>query len=193
MEINFEDVDISKKNSSSILQADNNITDDNNTDEIDIKTQYKSYAAENPDLIKNLKSIGLGETLVAKAIDYFGMKFIYDILFKENVYKLMEIEGFGFTKADNCAKQLSYKSEDPRRQRALILSVLETNKNFGNVYLNTTILEKECKKQNVLLFNERLKEMLENKELIIEENRIYLNRLHVAEVEVAKMLRDLLS
>jgi exodeoxyribonuclease V alpha subunit len=170
-----------------------NTVNDNVADEINIKQQYKNFVAEDPNLIKNLRSIGLGEVMIVKIIDYFTLKHTYNILFKKNIYKLMDVEGIGFFKADNCAKSLNYANEDPRRQKALILHVLENNKSFGNVYLNTTILEKEAKKQNVLLFNERLKEMIENKELIIEDNRIYLKKLHVAEVEVADMIKTLIG
>jgi len=174
------------------MQIDN--VDDNTEDEFkSIKQQYKTYLSENPDLIRSLRSIGLGEILCVKVIDTFSIKHTFNILFKENIYKLMEIEGIGFYKADNCAKTLNYTNDDPRRQKALIVNVLENNKSFGNVFLHTTILEKEAKKANILNFRERLDEMIKNKEVILEDNRIYLKKLYAAEVETAEMVKELLK
>lgn len=159
----------------------------------DIKQAYKNFQQDDPELCKQLRMLGIGEVMIVKVIEKFQITQVYNIIFKENPYRLMEVEGIGFMKADNVAIQLGVQSEDPRRQRALIQHVLEQNKNFGNVYLPATILEKECKKQNVHMFQERLNEMINNHEVILEENRIYLAKLYVAECETADMLKDLIT
>lgn len=159
----------------------------------DIKKQYKMYYAEDPNLCNVFRKLGLGEVMIVKAIDTFTIQKVRQIVLIENPYRLMDIDGFGFIKADNIGKQLGVKNEDPRRQRALIQSVLENNKAFGNTYLPTTVLEKECKKQSVQNFTERLKEMIDKQEVVLDENRIYLKRLYDAECEVSDIIRKLLG
>jgi exodeoxyribonuclease V alpha subunit len=159
-------------------------------DVADLKQQYKDYCIRDSNLCRNLRSLGLGEIVIVRIIDTFGLANVAQKILKDNPYDLMEIEGFGFIKADTIARQLGIQSEDPRRQRALIQSVLDTNKNFGNVYLPETILEKECKKQNVHKFKEMLKILEESGAVVVEGNRIYSKKLHIAEIEVAEMLKE---
>lgn len=191
----------------SIINNDNNTNDNNNNndnenndsedyDEFqDLKQQYKLFYAEDPELCSFLRKLSIGEVMIVKLIEHFHIKNVRkELLLKDsNPYKLMEIDGFGFTKTDNIAKLLNIKDDDPRRQRALIQFVLETNRSFGNVYLHTTILEKECKKQGVRSFDERLKEMIDKDEVILDENRIYLKKLYIAECEVCDYVRKLVG
>jgi exodeoxyribonuclease V alpha subunit len=169
------------------------LLEESESDLQNLKQQYKQYYAEDPELCTALRKLSLGEIMIVKIIEYFTFTNIRRKILIENPYFLLEIDGLGFTKVDNIAKQLGIKPEDPRRQRALIQSVLETNKNFGNTYLPITILEKECVKQNVLKFTERLQEMINNKEVILDENRIYLTKLYIAECETADYIRTLLN
>jgi hypothetical protein len=172
-----------------------NTTDTSSYDQelVDIKQQYKLYYNEDPELCTVLRKLSLGEVMIVKVIETFTIQKVKQIILIENPYRLMDVEGFGFSKSDNVAHMLGIQNEDPRRQRALIQSVLETNKSFGNTYLHTTILEKECKKQNVSKFTERLTEMIEKGEVILDENRIYLKRLYDAECEVCDMIRVLIG
>jgi exodeoxyribonuclease V alpha subunit len=158
--------------------------------ETDYKELYIEYQNENPDLIRNLKMLGLGEILGCRVIQHFGIKDVKKIIFEINPYRLIEIEGFGFTKADNIARQLGVQSEDPRRQKALIQFIIENNKSFGHCFLPTTILEKAARKQNVHKFADMLNEMVKGGEVILDDNRIYIKRLYIAEVEVAKMIKE---
>jgi hypothetical protein len=161
---------------------------------LDIKAQYKRYYAQDQDLCNVLRKLGLGETVIVKVIDSFTLlntrKIILNIV-SGNPYRLMDIEGFGFKKADAVAIQLGISYSDPRRQKALIKGVLESNKNFGNSFLHTTILKKECGKEGVIQYDDRIQEMINDGEIILDENRIYLKYLYVCECEVADMLREL--
>jgi exodeoxyribonuclease V alpha subunit len=162
----------------------------NDSAETDYKQLYIEYQNENPDLIRNLKMLGLGEILGTRVIQQFGIKNVKKLIFEDNPYQLMEMEGFGFTKADNIARQLGVQSDDPRRIKALIQFVLDNNKNFGNCYLPETILEKEAKKVNVTSFKEMLAAMVKEGTLVLEDNRIYSRRLYIAETEVAAMIKE---
>lgn len=159
----------------------------------EVKNQYKVYASADPVLCKRLRMIGLGEIMIVKIIEHFKLENVYEKIFKEDPYNLMEIEGIGFTKADYAARQLGITTNDPRRQKALIRFTLETNKAFGNVYLPEVTLEKECKRQGVENFKERLEELIEKREVTVDDNRIYLRYLYTAECEVAEIIRDLLG
>ncbi len=54
---------------------------------------------------------------------------------KKNPYVLYhEVNGFGFTKADNIAQQMGMLNDDPRRQEAAILYSLEQEESGGNTY-----------------------------------------------------------
>lgn len=163
------------------------------TELTDIKNQYKVYFSMNPDLCKRMRNVGLGEVMIVKIVDRFKIENVHQKIFVEDPYHLMQIEGIGFNKADLIAKQLGIKNEDPRRQRALIRFTLESNKNFGNVYLPTTVLEKECKRNQVHKFKERLNELIEQKEVVLDDNRIYLAYMYVAECEVAEYINELME
>lgn len=157
---------------------------------IDIKQKYKEYLVKDNDLCKTLRTLGIGEANIVRIIEFFEIQNVRKRILQDNPYDLMELDGFGFIKADNVARQLGIQSEDPRRQKALIQSVLDTHKNFGHTFLPSTILEKECKKQNVHKFADMLKSLQSSGNIVVESNRIYSKKLHICEIEVAKMLKD---
>ena len=169
------------------MRIQNESADLNVTEEIPKK--FQQYRSNHPDLITKLRNIGIGPAFAVKIIETFGVDNVVKTIFKDNPYRLMDIEGFGFLRADAIAvKNLGLSPDDPRRSEALILYVLETNRAFGHVYLPSTILDRECKKYNVKDFPIRLQEMIKAGKLIIEENRIYDAGLYAAEVETACMI-----
>lgn len=167
------------------------MTEDNssyNEELKDIKDRFKQYSLEDYDLCKWMRSLGIGEAMCVRIIDKFGIKTTRKRI-DENPYNLMKVDGIGFIRADTVAMQLGMQSNDPRRQRALIIHVLETNRNFGHVYLPITILEKECKKQNIKSIEPMLKDLIEESEVVIDGNRVYSAKLFLCEVEVGEMIK----
>jgi exodeoxyribonuclease V alpha subunit len=155
------------------------------TEDIDPKDLFKEYENKNPKLMQNLRLVGLGEIMSAHVVSHFSLEKTGKIIFEENPYRLMEVDGISFTKADKIAKFLSVEDEDPRRQRALIQKAMEDNKNFGHAFLPITILEKALRKEKVINYEEHLKELVKSGDLVVDDNRIYSRLMWRAEGDVA--------
>lgn len=99
-------------------------------------------------VIAKLRDLNLTETMAAKAADTFGLK--ADEIVKENPYRLTEIDGIGFKKADEIALHNGIEIDSKIRIRNALLFVLQDETNtHGHVYLPENVLVHETE---VLLF-----------------------------------------
>lgn len=143
-------------------------------------------------LLTAFQMIGIGGTVADRVIAHFGDN-THKIIFEEDPYRLMEIEGIGFTKADNAAKLLGIEDNDPRRQSALTLFIIENNKSFGHTFLPITVLEKALRKERIVAYDKILGELEERGMIVREDNRVYIRRLYEAETETVSYLKDRIS
>lgn len=143
-----------------------------------------------------LYEYGLGAALALKVIQRFKQETVKMI--KENPYQLIdEIEGIGFIKADEIAKAQGFSLHAPERYQAAILYSLQEASNEGHVFLTRD--EVQTASQSLLgslessIFEDALGNLLEQKKVMMEEERIYLVTLFYAEVNMALKCRQMIS
>lgn len=112
---------------------------------------------------------------------------------EENPYRLIDdIEGIGFIKADEIARKFKIEKDDPRRIRAAILFAIEQIAyQNGDLYLNLEQLEDYAYQAlgETMNLDQAIKSLIDDKKLIVEEDRYYLAVTYFAEKGLAdKML-----
>ena len=115
---------------------------------------------------------------------------------KDNPYQLADdIWGIGFKTADSIASKMGYENCDPRRCRSGILYTLNQLSEDGHVFAEPEQLVSTAKE---LLHTDEepitkvLQEMIEAKDLIADENKLYLPPFYFAESGSSKRLKSLL-
>ena len=151
------------------------------------------------EVINRLRMFGLGDVVATRVIGKFGLTTALDRV-KENPYDLMLIPGISFKRADNIALNTGIEKDDPRRQRALIMHILQDATNAGHVFLPARELEKKAKREEIDLVGSDIIETLVASEVLVVEGAwpiepfvgcdIYLTTLHQAEESVAKDLKE---
>lgn len=143
-----------------------------------------------------LSSIHVDGGNAKKIFEKYGNRSIEKI--KSNPYCLTEVEGIGFTTADNVAKELGIRTDNPFRIRSGIVYTLEdTATSGGNVYMTRKELVTSASKLLAISEAEKIEtevDYLVEKESIIQEDKaIYSPKLYKAETETAQSLINLLS
>lgn len=141
-----------------------------------------------------LSSIHVDGGCARKIYDRYGDRSIAQI--KENPYCLTQIDGIGFLTADNVAREMGMKADNPFRIRAGISYTLEdSSASGGNVYMSYNQLLDTVKKLLGISDSQTVAkeiDFLVDNECIVNDNgAIYSIRLYEAEVSVAKSLIDL--
>lgn len=148
-----------------------------------------------------LYQFGIGPATTLKIVQTYKENTITTI--KENPYQLIEdIEGIGFRRADEIARQLGIAPDAMERfQAAALYAVKEASLSFGHVYLTAEQLQRQLatllddleehfpeeKSRKYLLI------MAEEGCLIKEEERYYLPSLYYSEYGVASQVKKLLE
>lgn len=116
---------------------------------------------------------------------------------KENPYQLADdIWGIGFKTADSIASKMGYEKNDPRRCRSGILYTLNELAEEGHVYAEPEQLVEAAVKlleAEETPVRQALTSMIEAKDVIADNDVIYLPPFYYAENGTAKRLRSLLS
>ncbi|SIS36716.1 SF1B family DNA helicase RecD2 [Salimicrobium flavidum] len=145
---------------------------------------------------------GLGLKTIQKIYGAFGNQTL-DILEEDPYQFVFAVEGFGFYRADELAKNRNLTHNHPTRIRAGCLYTLHQNLQAGHTYLplETCLLEMEqllhSPEEGPLSYEELSSEVTylgENRYVFIEEDRIYLPSLYFAEngfvTQVDRILAD---
>lgn len=143
-----------------------------------------------------LSSIHVDGGNAKKIYEAYGSNSIERI--KENPYCLTAIEGIGFSTADNVAKELGIRTDNPFRIRSgIIYSLEDTASSGGNVYMTRKELVESASKLLTISETDKIEsevDYLFNKEAIIQDGKaIYSPKLYDAETETAERLVYLLS
>jgi exodeoxyribonuclease V alpha subunit len=180
------------------------------------KTAEKILASWNDDRANRgvglvLAELGLSGAIGRRVIEYFGSA--TETIVRQNPYKLIEVPGIGFRRADDIARHFGVRVDSPERSRAAILFVLEEEaSDSGHVFVPLGRLldraEKDCEVKRELV-KEQLPKMLrttdtEHTYSIVQEEIpqanglpsvpvLYLKHLHRAEVRLSKSIRRLLT
>ena len=115
---------------------------------------------------------------------------------KDNPYRLTEIDGFGFRRADEVAARFGITGEDPRRIKAGIRYVLEEQAPMkGHCCLPIEVLTAKAASENVLnvagnVVADTIEQEIADSNLILDE-KVYLPKMYEAEEEVADRLQQL--
>ena len=145
------------------------------------------------DAMVYLQKFGISNTLAVKIYDTYGTD-LYGIM-KENPYRLAEdISGVGFKMADELASQAGIRTDSEYRVRSGILYVLMQAVTEGSCYLPVDTVMKRAETllgvsgENIRLQAENL---MMDKKLVIKAEQIFLASYYYAELNCARMLKDL--
>ncbi|CAI2615414.1 ATP-dependent RecD-like DNA helicase [Apilactobacillus kunkeei] len=153
-------------------------------------------------VIIGLNSYGFGSSLSSAIYNKYKGDTLKVI--QENPYKLVEdIDGIGFKKADDIAKQMGMSANNPGRIRAGLISALKTlSLRNGDTYTQTgPILEETLKLLNngnaEPVSGEDLSaqflELAKNQKIVGEEDRVYLKELYDDEWRIAEHISRIIK
>jgi exodeoxyribonuclease V alpha subunit len=145
----------------------------------------------------------LGTNWAAAMVKTFGSGKSMNIL-KSNPYKLMEVPGIGFLKADEMAIALGWPIKSPERTEACFTDILNKDNEQGDVFSYEGELIEKAKKvagETEEIVRQALDKVISRGELKVEVvgnpdqqlKLLYLPRLLKAEKEVARQVKELLS
>lgn len=160
-----------------------------NTVLIEYESSYK--------ILLDLGELGFSTKDAVRISNYYKSK--TEEIVKKNIYKLLEIKDIGFRKIDEIAIKNDYLVDDPRRiEAAIVYSFTEVAMHLGHCYLDYEQLFSYLKRAlyfdlSIEQFDECIYEMIESKELIREDDRYYLVKMHEDEEYVALRINYLLQ
>lgn len=142
-----------------------------------------------------LQGHGVSTAFAAKIYRKYEKESIAKV--KENPYQLAnDIWGIGFKTADSIASKMGYEKNDPRRCRSGILYTLNELAEDGHVYAEPEQLVEAAVKlleAEEIPVRQALATMMEAKDVIADNDVIYLPPFYYAENGSAKRLQSLLS
>ena len=140
-----------------------------------------------------LQQYGISNTLAVKIYDTYGME-LYSVM-KENPYRLAEdISGVGFKAADEIAGKIGIHTDSDYRIRSGIFYTLLQAVGEGHCYLPMNLL---LERARILLNVEmdcirpQVDNLMMDRKLIIKEDCVFAASYYYAELNCARMLREL--
>lgn len=142
-----------------------------------------------------LQGHGVSTAFAAKIYRKYEKESIAKV--KENPYQLADdIWGIGFKTADSIASKMGYEKNDPRRCRSGILYALNELAEDGHVYAEPVQLVEAATKlleAEETPIRQALASMMEAKDVIADNDVVYLPPFYHAENGSAKRLKSLLA
>lgn len=142
-----------------------------------------------------LQGYGVSTAFAAKIYRKYEKESIKKV--KENPYQLADdIWGIGFKTADGIASKMGYEKNDPRRCRSGILYTLNQLAEDGHVYAEQEQLVETATKlleAEEVSVREALSSMIKTKDVIVDNEVVYLPPFYYAEEGSAKRLDMLLK
>ncbi len=116
-----------------------------------------------------------------------------DVVLQANPYQIViDIDGIGFKTIDKLALSLGMELTDKRRIKAAILySLQNTCHSRGDTYISYLLLKRGLYQLVTVeddFFDDCLNELIEEKYIILEDNRYYHYLLYKAEIDIANKL-----
>jgi len=116
---------------------------------------------------------------------------------EENPYRLIDdIEGIGFIKADEIASKLKIEKDDIRRLKAsIIYSMQNIAYQNGDLYLSKEELDRYTYQvlNDQYDLSDATNLLIEEKRIIIEDDRYYLSQSYYAEIKLANKLKEIMN
>lgn len=142
-----------------------------------------------------LIKLGLTSVLAHRVIKHFENENILDVL-KSNPYRLTEVRGIGFTRADEVALRCNILRDSPRRIEAAIKYTLDEYGVQGHCYMNTNrLIASVCDLLNVEpgQVGSCISTLKGSGDIVIDGASTYSAEMYNAEVEVAGELIKMLQ
>ena len=147
----------------------------------------------NDHILVTLYGYDLSARLAMKLLNKYQMLTIEKL--EENPYRLIDdIDGIGFIKADEIAQKLGIDKSDLRRIKAAISYALEhIAYQNGDLYLTYDQLKKQTDYILGIEFEveEAINALLEEKRIVIEDERYYLALSYYTEIKLAEKITEL--
>jgi len=144
-------------------------------------------------ILVTLYSYQISGKIAMKLLNTYQMATISKI--ETNPYQLIEdIDGIGFLKADDIAKKVGLKADDPKRIEAGIIYALETIAyQNGDLYLTYDQLVKYTKEtlRIDVDLNPGIKSLEKKAKIKIEDNRYYLQVGYFTEIKLAEKINKI--
>jgi exodeoxyribonuclease V alpha subunit len=134
-----------------------------------------------------LIKLGLTSLLAHRVIKHFDNENILDVL-KSNPYRLTEVRGIGFTRADEVALRCNILTDSPRRIEAAIKYTLDEYGVQGHCYMNTNrLIASVCDLLTVesSQVGTCINTLRKSGDIVIDGASTYSSEMYNAEVEVA--------
>lgn len=145
------------------------------------------------DALIYLQQFGISNNLAIKIYNNYGVN-LYSVM-KENPYRLAEdIVGVGFRIADEIAAKIGIHTDSDYRIRSGVLYTLMQAVGEGHCYLP---MDRLLSRAGALLGveEEHIRPQLDNlmmdRKIVIKQDNVYANTYYYAELNCARMLRDL--
>lgn len=150
-------------------------------------------------VFNELNGVEFSMSIIKKVTDFYKSPEIAAQIIKTDPYRLIEVDGIGFKKADELAQKSGISKTSPKRIKACIMDILSTNGEMGKSYLHFTELMDTMyntigfMEQN--LVNEVAKELIDKKIVHLSDNGdfIGLTRYYKLEKEIYMQLKRLLD
>ncbi len=149
----------------------------------------------NEHILVALYGYNLSGRMAMKLLNKYQMSTLEKL--EENPYRLIDdIEGIGFIKADEIAGKLGVPKDDLRRIKAAILYAMQhIAYQQGDLYLLKTQLEQQARQvlgQDADI-EPGITTLIEEKKLVIEDDRFYLAIAYFTEIALAEKIKLLAS
>ncbi|MED4048794.1 ATP-dependent RecD-like DNA helicase [Priestia megaterium] len=164
-------------------------------------TQLREHQGLEEVMVK-LTDLGFGPQLSMKIFQAYKQEALEIV--QNNPYQLVEdIQGIGFSRADELGKRLGMATNHPDRLRAGILYVIEQECNqMGHVYVTadqlygkTAELLRKSRHENLseMDLTREVDALKADKKLIIQDEKIYFPPLFYAEKELVKAIQKIMA
>ncbi|USL41947.1 SF1B family DNA helicase RecD2 [Priestia megaterium] len=164
-------------------------------------TQLREHQGLEEVMVK-LTDLGFGPQLSMKIFQAYKQEALEIV--QNNPYQLVEdIQGIGFSRADELGKRLGMATNHPDRLRAGILYVIEQECNqMGHVYVTadqlygkTAELLRKSRHENLseMDLTREVDALKEDKKLIIQDEKIYFPPLFYAEKGLVKAIQKIMA
>jgi exodeoxyribonuclease V alpha subunit len=147
----------------------------------------------NEHILVALYSYNLSGKLAMKLLNQYQMLTLEKL--EENPYRLIDdIEGIGFIKADEIANKLGIEKDDLRRIKAAIIYAMQNIAyQNGDLYLTDDQVKSYAYQVlgNDIDLEPAIEALIEEKRLILEEDRYYLSLSYFTEIRLAEKIKEL--
>lgn len=150
-------------------------------------------------IFTELNDVNLTPHLINKLLEYYKSPDIVVDIVKNDPYKLVEVNGIGFKKADEIAQKMGMLGNDSRRVKACIINTLAENGEMGKSYLHFSELMNIVYDQIGFVeqetINDVAKQLIETNEIAVSNDGqfIGLKRYYDLEMNIYNELMRLLD